>query len=417
VAISGKAAPLFATALLISSALACSGTSGSRQEETATAPIGTPPPTVDLTAPNPSVRTLVAWEAEEAARREDDLFCTIELPESWRDALERGRVSIPDAARFFPFAVAPDGKRVFGSYYSQAWSGVVSLDGQGNVGRIRQSSDRSLYQHQGGSFDGRWLVWSVVRSGSETNDWIIYAWDSESGNLFEVAASQKVDGTPAPGPFVIPTVAEAKAAWVQANAEGEGEVHLYDLAVREDRVLSTGKVTPPVTFWGSRLIWVEKPDGTITGGVRFAMADIQTRAAIPVPDPLTYVILIGPVDASGDLLVWSEGYDDVQVWREGDPKMTQIFEDRDGQVDWVEIAGEHILEWRGLHAPMVADLRSRSVAPLTEENGWAYTNGTALALSRPLGPIVHYDDPLEAPPSETSVIDVRGLPPLPECPA
>ena len=186
--------------------------------------------------------TIVAKETEEAEVIEDTPFCIVDLPESWRAALAQGKISVPDTVRLGVLAVAADGSRIFGGLYSVEWSGIVSVDRDGSIARIRASRSGST----GGAFDGRWLVWEESHSSTDWSDWDIWAWDSNSGEVFEVATAPRANGATVPGPFVIPAVSDGKSAWVQANQSGKGEVHLYDLATRQDRVLSAGAVVPPV---------------------------------------------------------------------------------------------------------------------------------------------------------------------------
>jgi hypothetical protein len=396
-ATSGKAGLLLAGAFLVAaSALGCSG-SPAATRSTQTAATERPSPTPPSSA------------------RQDGTFCTVELPESWRSALAQGKISLPDTDYLYAKAVAPDGTQIFGELYSDAWSGVVAVDRQGSIKRIRAFANPRA-DHASVAFDGRWLVWTELHSITNWSDWDIRAWDSSTGEVFDIATAPRVNGATVSGPFVIPVASEGRAAWVQANPSGKGEVHLYDLARRQDRVLSAGTVVPPVLFWGAKLMWVEKD--LPGGGGHLAMADAATGEPLTVPRPLASLTSIATLAASGDLVAWSEDYHTVSVWRVGEPKAEQIFAaGPDDGVDWITIAGD-LVEWRGLKAPMVADLRSGSVTPLTEGNGGAYTNGEALVLEKPLGPLVKpAEDEVALNHFEADVVDVTKLPPLPGCPS
>jgi hypothetical protein len=364
----------------------------------------------------------VAGETEAAktveARLEVTPFCTVALPESWSAALAQGKISIPDSVRLYALAVAADGSRVLGKLYSDTGSGVVSVDRQGAITQIGATGDWRQHRLIAGAFDGRWVVWSEGHSAEDSNDWDILAGDSRSGAAFVIATAPRVNGAPVSGPYIIPVVSQGKAAWVQANQSGQFEVHLYDLAAREDRVLSAGNALPPIVFWGSRLLWGERFTENGQEAGQLVMIDATTGKHLEVPEPLASIRQLGSqsLGASGDLVAWSEDPHSVTVWRTGAKKAQQIFVDRNGQVDWIAVAGD-LVAWRGLKAPMVADLRSHSIAPLTEENGSVVTNGKALLLSKIVGPRVHSDDPLTRNVEETDVVDVTKLPPLPKCPS
>jgi hypothetical protein len=159
-------------------------------------------------------------------------------------------------------------------------------------------------------------------------------------------------------------------------------------------------------------MWVEKGRG-------LAMADASSGQPLAVPEPLASLGSIATVAASDDLVAWSEDFRSISVWRVGEPKAERIFVAGAGDgVDWVAITAD-LVEWRGQKAPMVADLRSGSVTPLTEENGFAYTNGGALLLTRPIGPLVKSGDEqhLSLSHFESDVVDATKLPPLPGCPS
>jgi hypothetical protein len=326
-----------------------------------------------------------------------------------------GRISLPDTDYLYPTAVAANGSQVFGALYSDAWSGVVAVDRQGSITRIRAFANPNEDQISA-AFDGRWLVWEESHSLTDFSDWDIRAWDSATGQVIDLAAAPRVGGATVPGPFVIPVVSQGRAAWVQANQSGQGELHLYALAERQDRVLSAERPVPPVLFWRSKVVWAERdmPDGG-----HLSMADAVTGEQLAVPEPLASIRSIASLAASDDLVAWTEDHHTVSVWRVGEPKAEQIFAaGKDDGVDWVTIAGG-VVEWEGLKAPMAADLRSRSVAPLTEGNGFAYTNGEALVLEKPFGPLVKNGDEhhLSLNHFEPDVVDATSLPPLPGCPS
>ncbi len=350
------------------------------------------------------------------ARLDVALFCTVQLPEAWQTLISEGKVSI-DNDHWYPTAVSADGSRVFGKFYSNAWSGVAAVDRQGSVTRLR-TFDNPNEDQATAAFDGRWLVWEEDHSIENWNDWDIRAWDSSTGDVFDIASASRVNGVPVSGPFVIPVVSHGKAAWLQPNQAGKLEVHLYDLAKRQDRVVSEGDALLPVVFWDSRLLWGERFTENGQPAGHLVMIDAQTGKHLKVPEPLASIRSIGTMAASGDLVAWSEG-SLVMAWRKGERKATEIFADPNSKVDWIRVAGDFVL-WEGNVGSTVADTTTRSVAAL---GGDPRTNGQQLLLVRSVGPRLLSDETDQNRVStwwqhfEGDVVDVSKLPPLPGCPS
>ena len=340
------------------------------------------------------------------------ITCRVELPESWQVAQAAGRIELADTQRLNPFAVAADGSRVFGALYSGAWSGVVSVELQGEINQIRAFDNPAVDQANGNaSFDGRWFVWEESHSLSNWSAWDIRAWDSETGEVFDIGTAARVDGEPVSGPFVIPVASEGKAAWVQANEQGMGEVHLYDLAGREDRVLPSGSAAPPVLFWDSKLLWVDRSRG-------LAMADAKTGEPVTVPEPLAQIHSFATLAAAGEVVAWSEDFRNVKIWRVGDPRAAVLFEAAERErVDWLAVVGD-LVTWSGNKRQMAADLRSGSIAPLTQRPGFKSVNRNWLLTVDPIDTTKGVaGERMSVPPPEIDLVDVTELPPLPGCPS
>jgi hypothetical protein len=235
--------------------------------------------------------------------------------------------------------------------------------------------------------------------------------------VFDIKAAPREGGETVPGPFVVPAASDGKAAWVQANESGQGEVHLYDLEERRDHVLATGTVVPPVMFWDSRLLWAERDSPQ--GGGHLEMADAETGERLTVPEPLASIRSIATLDANQDIVAWSENFRTVSAWRPGEEEESDIFLAPVGeQVDWISVAGS-LVQWASLKGPLVADLRSGSIVPLTDGDGVAFTGTETLVLVRPTGPLEKRGDEnhLSLNHFDVSVVDTVDLPPLPECPS
>lgn len=406
----GKASLVLIALLIVGGALACSQSSSvSRPERTPAATSASSTSTTRESGsifgdrPPPST-SIPPYE-------EQSLFCTVDLADSWRSLLEQGRVSVPDGDRLVAVATAADGSQVFGSLYSQDWSGVVSVTPQGSITRIRAYADPTADQITGAAFDGRWLVWTESHSLTDWSDWDIRAWDSSTHQVVDIAAAPRVGGATVAGPFVIPVVSEGKAAWVQANQSGQGEVHLYSLPERRDRIVSAGKATVPVLFWGSNLLWGELDDPGERLG-HLAMADAVSGERLALPEPLASIRHFGSVAASNEIVAWTDDLHSLSIWRPGEEKARRIFTADVGDgVDWIAIAGD-LVTWSGVKTQWAADLRSQSVTRITRQYGSRHTNGKALLVSQWIEPLKSKESP---PPSEIDVVDATRLPPLPGC--
>jgi hypothetical protein len=227
-----------------------------------------------------------------------------------------------------------------------------------------------------------------------------------------------VNGSTISGPFLIPVASNGKAAWVQANVAGTGEIHLYDLESREDSILSSGAAVPPVLFWESKVLWAERNPG---GGGRMAMAEAETGEMLEISGPIRSLSSIGTMAATGDLVAWSSDYHSIDVWRVGNEEEERIVASVSGE--YVQVgdiqANDNFIAWRALEAAMIADLRSGSMVELTGEYGGAFINGDTLLVVKGIGlpepPATDGDLRLQR--FEAQVVDLTELPPLPECPA
>jgi hypothetical protein len=346
----------------------------------------------------------------------DDPFCEVELPEAWRAALERGSITLEPSSGLIATSVAPDGTRVFGALYTEAWSGAVAVHATGSIERIRQFSDPAEDQARM-AFDGRWLVWEESHSLTNFNDWDIRAWDSRTGEVFDIATAPRANGTIVPGPFVVPVASRGKAAWIQANESGELDAHLYDLASRRDSVISSGSALPPIVFWDSDLLLGERfLEGGREAG-HLVLVDASSGERRGVPEPLASVRSIVTLAASEDLVAWSEDYRSVFIWSAGQPEATRIFTaSQDDGVDWLTIAG-NVVTWNGDRQQRAADVRSGSISITTDQPGFKSANGQWLLVVDVAGTLKKDPPGLRGSNSETSIVDTSALPPLPECPA
>ena len=80
--------------------------------------------------------------------------CTLEW--IWSKELGCARISIPDTVRLGVLAVAADGARIFGGFYSAEWSGIVSVDPQGMITQDVALA-HFIYERAREKGLGRWL--------------------------------------------------------------------------------------------------------------------------------------------------------------------------------------------------------------------------------------------------------------------
>lgn len=333
--------------------------------------------------------------------------CTVDMPASWQDAFLRGEIGVSASDEFLPIAVAPDGSEVFGDLYSDDWSGVAAIGAKGNILRIsafrpitinappsavlNTPTENQIAEAQ---FDGRWLVWSDVPSSSDTGD--LQTWDSTTGQVTEIQ--------PTPVAFALDS---GRLAWIDNldGGTGPGELHLRNLATGQDRVFSHTVAAPPLLLWNGDVIWEDH-----LGNVE--MMDFDSGQGLAPPQVLSSITLHDTVAASPNLIAWADEKS-VFAWRPGDASAARIFTAAQGdEAQFVRIAGD-LVTWGGVFNQWAADLRSGSATKITQETGGNATNGNALAITQPNGPVKV--TPPARPQFQSSIVDARQLPPLPSC--
>lgn len=306
--------------------------------------------------------------------------CTVPTPFAWQ-SLINGAV-VPEALgnRVVPFATGANSSGFFAELYSSAWSGVVSVStGSGAIRRLAAFRDAQNDQAFAGGFDGRWLVWIEALSVQDWNPWEIWAWDSATGQTFRIATSPTLNGSPVAGPLVEPVVSGGKAAWVQTNPAGTGEVHFYSLATRKDAVLSSNAI-PPVVFWEGKLIWQHLDVAGQTG--HLDMADAASGTSIAVPAPLTTIHHLSSMAARDPLIAWTDGQS-IWTYSSGNSAGPSLrFTLTHDNAGFLGIAGD-LVTWDGNNGPSALDLRTSSVTSLTPGYGGQFATGNSLVLYWP----------------------------------
>ncbi len=357
-----------------------------------------PPASAALTTPSPASTPAASVTAEPATQNQAQAYCFIDLPDTWAAAFAQHEIPRREDQRIVPVAAAADASRIFGSLYSPEWSGLVSISAPGEILRIQEFADPASDQISGASFDGRWLIWTEFRAGADSQ---LRAWDSDTGETWDIARAADR-----------PVASEGKAAWLQSTGSGGWALHLYSFAARTDEVVDE-KAGWPVLFWDSNLFWaVKETPGERRG--HFEMMDLRTGTRSAPPAPLASLTRLGSTAAQGGLVAWTEDGHSILIWREGDHKPTKIVPPGLAPiVDWIAIAGD-LVTWSGSDREWAADTRSHSVAPITTQYGYRFTNGDALVVVEPLGPLKVEGQ--RGPMLKVTMLDATTLPPLPRCP-
>ena len=334
---------------------------------------------------------------------------------SWRALLAGGRIPIADSDYFYPATAAADASSVFGVYYSDMWSGVVAIDRQGAVTRIRQFDEApQSSQILSAAFDGRWLVWTESHHLQLPTGDDIRAWDSTTGEVLNIA-SRSADGKPSFG--FTAAFADGQVAWSAGGQNAPEVLHLYRLADRQDRVLTSGsQAFQPLSFWQGNIYALETNENATR---QYALIDAATGEQLRIPPELAAVDGLSLASSPGQQ-VWSEG-GLIAVRRGSDNYILSIalqFPNADiarmEGVQFLQSAGNLVLWFPASGGMMVADLRSGS---FTKVDGSIKANGDAIAVARPVGPIIKSEDPLTGTHFEIDLVDATKLPPLPGCPA
>jgi hypothetical protein len=349
-------------------------------------------------SPNPVITPTLPGLAE--AR------CVVATPAAWTTVIRQSSPRLPAGSRVIPFATGIDPSLFFAELYSASWSGVVAVAAPaGTVTHIAAFKDPSSEQAYAGAFDGHWLVWVDSLSPQDTNDWQIWAWDSVTKHSFEVGVAATINGAPVSGPIVQPAIWSGMAAWVQANQAGIGEVHLFSLQSRNDRIVGSG-ATNPVLFWGSELIWQHLDVPGESGHLQ--MLDVVSGKPVTAPEQLGSLRHLSSLAVSDSLIAWT---DSTSIWayRPGKSSVSLVYELTNDTAGFLGIAG-NLITWDGSSQPFALDVRSGAVTKLTPAYGGRFASGMSLLIYWP-------DSKAKAtsPQFVVSDVDTSKLPPLPSC--
>ncbi|AUH40905.1 hypothetical protein [Streptomyces sp. CMB-StM0423] len=350
-----------------------------------------------------------------------DRACEVELPGGWSDALADGRVPVPEGERAVLTEVGPGaGWSVLQS--SGADRSIVLREGD-EERRVMRLADPVEHQVGSADFDGRWLVFDVVKGRQLESPWTLYAWDATSGRRKAVAeAESAADGQSAvPGPFVQAVVRSGRLFWAQGTGGGRSAVYARDLGGGERRTVYEGVVDTPFAA-GGLLVWLrqsESPSGDPETRLSAVSTDTLRRAELPAP--IAALRNVRYLASDGRTWAWAGGEPDrprLYVWREGWPKPLPLVrggsagavaEPELGGIDQVQVSGE-VVTWRTTEAAWALDLRSRAYTRITPGYGYALARDGGLGVAYPEGEAkaANAKDAIQ-------LTETATLPPLPAC--
>ena len=345
------------------------------------------------------------------ASRPSGAFCSVATPAALTQAESAGAVRTAAGEALVPVAVAPDGS----SFFATDGNGVQNMK---NLvwSRDRGSEKQTVFTlaapyagYGVAGFDGRWLIFMANHSQQLTGAWDLYAWDSQGTARPHAIASDP--GTATNGTVEWPQVHNGKATWIQGLADGTQQVHLFDLATGQDKVVHTGHMGASL-FAGDLLVWTEALQAN--GPVTLTAASATTGAPATLPAPLAQV-QTAPATIASDGTTWawtSADYRTLYAWRAGMPAAVVVSTANDGDaMDTVGVSDD-VVTWTNSTATFAADLKTRSFTQVTKEYGSAVTNGDAVAVYYPLGDVKSPDLTYDA-----YVLKASDLSGLPRCPA
>jgi hypothetical protein len=335
-------------------------------------------------------------------------FCEVPMPDSWKLTIASGKI-------------AGEG----------TWSRVVALDPNGDktVKEIRKGSSNYLeltsssgelqtiakiaHTDAGGyletaDFDGRWVVYSLGYGQSIANRWAIYAWDSHSAEPPQKVASWRPNSRMTLDPEL--HLHQGKATWIAGSAIKDAlEVHLFDLATKNDLIVETGAIYGHPFFAKNLLVW---PESNGSGRpLKMNAYDIATSTRVNLPATLNTIQKVGSIVGDSSTWAWVGGstFSEVWVWRTGWSSSRKIFDSGKGSwVSSVQLAGD-IVTWTS-DATYAANLDTGSYVKLTPDYGSSMAKGSFLEFSYATTNIKS-----QYMPQDSFVVDVRKLAPLPTC--
>lgn len=310
-----------------------------------------------------------------------------------------------------PWTLAHDGRSFYATVYSPSFSGVARIDARkSRLTRIRAFADPTDDQADG-SFDGRWLVWDEYHGFDSFDDFIVWAWDSRTGDLRRIgAAARAPDGRPWPGPWRQPDVRGGFATWVQGSGpDGRAAVHVYDLRSGRDMVVAEGRAEGSFLLEGHVVAW---PELTAHDGQTRIRADSAvTGAPVRVPRALRGLRGVSGLATDGRRVAYPNASYTSLWWSPSlaaKPLRIVGVAGYDHIDNSVQIGGRYIGFGIQPHV-FVGDTRTHRYVQVTAHSGWTRVDATSL--------LVRYASGSKALGARAPIafVRLRDLPPVPTC--
>jgi hypothetical protein len=213
------------------------------------------------------------------------MWCEAKPDMAWKKALNGGLVALSHQASVVPIALANDGRSFFASIWSKPYSGVVKIDaGRNRYTKIKRYRN-PINDQAGGSFDGRWLVWTEYHSLYDPGNFDVWSWDSRTGRLRRIGeAVHSPSGKFWPTVWQDVVALDGYATWGQGSGpDSASDIHLVDLKSGRDRIVRHGHsvgsflVAGPIVDEAGRFNCHEGR-GRENGANGFRAAGTQTRS-------------------------------------------------------------------------------------------------------------------------------------------
>ncbi|SCG70422.1 hypothetical protein GA0074704_4549 [Micromonospora siamensis] len=347
-------------------------------------------------------------------------FCSVPLPQSWRDAIRDSRLPQRPGERWVGLVPAPDGRSAFATVAEGTAAAPMTLVWQRADGSRREVATMPdmFTLPLWAVFDGRWLVYlrsdlgRAAPHGSGGGE--LFVWDARAGG----EPRQLADTNGMPGLLLH----DGTLAVTRVLGRHRSEVVRYDLAAGTSRPVASGWVTA-VGFRGDDLLWYDDTARRLRSS--------GAEPAVP-PGPLSAQMLT----TDGLTTAWTSRDElTLTAWRPGWPAPVRLFRvppapkgpppslvphgsgtPPPAVPDWADpfrtvgrpraVGDLVVFEFK--QGWYVADLRSGSYARLAADHTLPSLTGTALLLD---------PDDTSVPPERHaySLIHLDRLPPLPGC--
>ncbi len=301
-----------------------------------------------------------------------------------------GGATIADGLEFSPMAVL--GSQVFGQFTTAHGPGVGVYDtSSGSFTRIASYS-ATASGLEGMSADGHWVAWTEFDSITDQGQWTMWAWDTQTKHLTELASSHAAGGGAAVGTIRTPVVVSGQSAiWTQqvgtTTDSPLGEVRARDLETGTTRVLDRGQLSPPVRA-GGLIIWSAVTQGVSGGSKELRAVSATTLEPATVPAGLQQsAALVAPSGTPNEIGIGGESDLTYRVYSmDGQlrsslqlPSASSQFPDSSHAFQFVQLQGDHII-WDSPTGTILANLDS-GVALALPEAASAFFVGSSLFVS------------------------------------